>query len=279
MQIVDTHCHVIARDDPRYPQYHVVHFDWVDPHAVDFEQFLTRMDAAGVQKATLVQSISGHGYDNRYTMDCVRRYPERFSGVGVIDPLEPDAAETVRRLIEDDGMRAVRLFSNHQGVEAFALDDERTYPVWEVAAAAGIPVILYIQYKQLDQLSRVVKRFSQIPVAVDHVAMAPVKDGPPFKEAAPLMELASHPNLYLKWSTNILDSCDDAGVPFIEFFRQLIDHYGAERLLWGSNYPARSQPSYQGIVERALQAIAPLSSSEQDLVMGGSALTFWPELA
>jgi predicted TIM-barrel fold metal-dependent hydrolase len=85
--------------------------------------------------------------------------------------------------------------------------------------------------------------------------------------------------LHLKWTTNHLEWCEEAGFPFLSLFRQFRNHFGAERLMWGSNYPARSQPSYEAMVQKALDAIKPLPVSEQELVIGGTALSLWPELA
>ena len=95
MDIIDTHVHVIAKNQPDYPQIHVTKLAWVPTDAKDMEEIVARMDAAGVTGAVLVQALAGHGYDNRYTLDSSIRHNkqagavqrQRFTPVGMIDPL------------------------------------------------------------------------------------------------------------------------------------------------------------------------------------------------
>jgi L-fuconolactonase len=75
MMIVDTHCHALPH--------------WFEP----VETLLHQMNASGVEKATLVQ-VRGQ-FDNRYLMECVQRFPGRFSPVAIVDTDAPDAPETL----------------------------------------------------------------------------------------------------------------------------------------------------------------------------------------
>ena len=49
------------------------------------ELFMDYMDEAGVDRAVFVQPWFYH-WDNRYMVSCLRRFPDRFRGVCVIDP-------------------------------------------------------------------------------------------------------------------------------------------------------------------------------------------------
>ena len=75
MMIVDTHCHALPH--------------WFEP----VETLLHQMNANGVEKATLVQ-VRGQ-FDNRYIMECVQRFPGRFSAVAIVDTDTADAPETL----------------------------------------------------------------------------------------------------------------------------------------------------------------------------------------
>jgi hypothetical protein len=48
-----------------------------------------------------------------------------------------------------------------------------------------------------------------------------------------------------------------------DFFHCLIDAFGADRLMWGSNFPASNERSYRGFVELAQEQLAFLSAEEQ----------------
>ena len=69
MVVVDTHCHVSPY--------------WYEP----VETLLYQMNSNGVDKAVLIQM--GGDYDNSYLIECVRRFPGRFSAVGWLTPIGP----------------------------------------------------------------------------------------------------------------------------------------------------------------------------------------------
>ena len=73
MVIVDTHCHASPY--------------WYAP----VESLLHEMSRAGVDKALLVQI--GGIYDNSYLIECMRRFPGRFSVVAMVDTDLPDAPQ------------------------------------------------------------------------------------------------------------------------------------------------------------------------------------------
>jgi hypothetical protein len=56
----------------------------------------------------------------------------------VIDQTAPSAAETLSRLVREHGVRGIQLTS--MDMPHGVLWDPRTFPVWERAAEAGIPV-------------------------------------------------------------------------------------------------------------------------------------------
>jgi hypothetical protein len=68
-------------------------------------------------------------------------------------------------------------------------------------------------------------------------------------DAGGLFALARHPNLYLKFTTH---NVRDAARPQV-FMKQVVEAFGAQRIAWGSNYPA-SHGSLASLVADARQA-------------------------
>ena len=62
------------------------------------------MAEAGVDKAVIVQPIY-YRYDNRYTAECLRRFPGKFAAIGLVDRQAPDAPDQLERLVREDGFR------------------------------------------------------------------------------------------------------------------------------------------------------------------------------
>jgi L-fuconolactonase len=113
MIIVDTHCHALPH--------------WFEP----VETLLHQMNANGVEKATLVQ-VRGQ-FDNRYIMECVQRFPGRFSAVAIVDTDRSDAPETLAHWVSQ-GAEGVRLSPTTRSPGSDPL------AIWRQAAELGIPV-------------------------------------------------------------------------------------------------------------------------------------------
>ena len=64
----------------------------------------------------------------------------------------------------------------------------------------------------------------------------------------------------------------------MNFFRRLVDTFGAQRLMWGTNFPASNERTYSGFVDYAREQLAFLSSEEQRWIFGETALSLWPML-
>ncbi len=67
---------------------------------------------------------------------------------------------------------------------------------------------------------------------------AALDDGPPYVKAQPLFALARYPNLFLKFTTHNGRESAQARPRRQAFCRALVDHFGARRIAWGSNFPA-----------------------------------------
>jgi L-fuconolactonase len=135
--IVDTHVHVVAPEgDAEYPRAEIAaRTEWVVGYALDGETLQSRLTGAGVEKAVLVQALSAHAFDNSYTADCARRFPNRFTSVGALDLAAENAVATLNHWAKDSGIRGVRLRPSSDQ----PLDDTQTLSVWQVCTELNLP--------------------------------------------------------------------------------------------------------------------------------------------
>jgi predicted TIM-barrel fold metal-dependent hydrolase len=174
-------------------------------------------------------------------------------------------------------VRGVRLFTIGNP-EATWLDAPAGFRVWEEAGRLGIPVVVTILSRQLPKLRNALRRFPEIPVALDHCGFPDLRGGAPFAKAQGLFELVEFPNLHLKVTSHVLEHVEaDAAGPegFVELLAQ---RFGAQRLLWGSDYPQTHDRTYSEFVALAQRAAARLSASDGEAFLGETALRMWPEL-
>jgi predicted TIM-barrel fold metal-dependent hydrolase len=114
---------------------------------------------------------------------------------------------------------------------------------------------------------------------LDHLAYIDLEHGPPEDEVAALFELSAVPNLYMKVSTRNLSAVTIDQRATRDFFRRLVDCFGPDRVMWGSNFTASHDRSYADMVALARDVFSFLTAGDLDLVMGGTALRVWPGLA
>jgi L-fuconolactonase len=276
--MIDTHTHIVAADEERYPLTpRSLSGEWYKETPHDAEAFLACMDACGVEAAVLVQPVGAYSYDNSYTADSAGATPNRFVAACCIDVEAKGAPETLRYWVTERGAQGVRLFALSKESHSW-LDATDTFRVWEVAEELGIHVIVTIFPHQLPQLRNMLERYPSIEVSLDHCGF-PTLTGPPWKEAAPLFELAEYSNLHCKISTNVLDSAARAGASAVGFVDQMARVFGAERLMWGSDFCQTHNRNYANLVELAIEAFSGLSSEERHACFVGTAQKLWPGLS
>ncbi len=274
--LVETHCHVVAPDQRKYPRHVAKGFlgGWV--RDLSAEEMLALMKEAGIDRAVLVQAYGAYGADNSYVADSVARYPDRFAGVLAIDPRLDVAPDRIAYWTRERGLHGARLVTLAQ--PELALNDPRLVPVWEQIAALQIPLCLMTQFRQLHSLPALLERFPTVTVALDHMATPKLSGGPPYAEAKPLFDLARFPNCYVKFSTVSIDAAMAGRSTCAEFFRRLVDCFGARRLIWGSNFPATYDRTLKQQVELAREQLSILPAEDQRWIFGETALSLWPTL-
>jgi len=271
--IVDTHVHVISDDQRKYPR-RANPPEWVTD--TSGEMLLSLNHEAGIDKTVLVQGYGPYEYDNSYAADCGRAKPDRFTTVVIVDQRQPDAPERLNYWVKERGARGLRLITSTE--PETSLDDPRTFPLWQSAAALGIPICIATQFHQIARLPTVLERFPNVPVALDHLGAPRLSDGPPYESLQPLFELVRFTNVYLKFSTETFYAARRGKSNSREFFSLMLDRFGANRLMWGSNFPATHDRPLKEQLALAREGLSFVTADQQRWLFGETALSLWPEL-
>ena len=267
--MIDTHTHVIGADHVRYPlNPRSLSGEWYleAPHTA--EELCACMDEAGVEQAVLVQAVGAYTYENDYAADSGVAYPERFASACCIDPLEPGAADRLRYWLVERGMHGVRIFAIAR--EGSWLCDERTFAVWRQAADLGAHVIVTAFGNQLDELRSMLRRFPEVRVSLDHCGFVDTQ------KPEQLLALADEANLFCKVSSIVLESAGEEPGVFVE---SLVSAFGAERVMWGSDFSQTHDRSYGELVALARSAFAGLSEAQRQDCFVDTPRSLWSSLA
>lgn len=281
MTIVDIHPHIVSEDHHRYPINPLggKRSDWSHERSVTLETLIEAMDEAGVDKAAVVHSSTTYGFDCDYCADSCAKYPDRLTGVFSVNVLEPTAVADMKKWYSK-GCTGMRIFSRGSTIKDawLAIDDPRIAPCYEYAAEKNISVASNVTVDVFNQLENVLKNFPKTNFVLDHLGKTDFTGGVPFKEAEPLLRLAKYPNLYLKIATRNFQESNNGKSTTETMFEKLVSEFGANRMAWGSNYPA-SKGSLPELLALAKLGVSSLSKSDQEWILGKTALHLYPALA
>lgn len=278
--LIDAHCHIISDDAEHYPQTPLggKQSTWAAARPVTAEGLLDRMDRNGIEQAVLVQATTNYGYDNSYVLDSARRWPDRFTVVGTVDPVKPDAAAWLPEA-HAGGLAGVRLFTAGSTLagqsNSFISPESREF--WVTAGELGIPVCLQLKLDSaLDQLHEVLASYPDVTILLDHCGYPDV-EADPAKAAGTVTELAKYSHLFLKLTHRTLEPLERLGGAALDFLRPVVDAFTVDRIAWGSNCPAAEQPMGE-LVGLAAKVLDPLTEDEREGILSRTARVLYPSL-
>jgi L-fuconolactonase len=271
--IVDAHQHFW---DPARGDY-----DWLKPDNTIHRVFSTAdlrplLVQTGVDATILVQAAPTPA-ETDYMLGIARRTPWILGIVGWIDLLAREAADQVRARASDELFLGVRPMLQDLPDPDWILQPALT-PALNAIAAEGLVFDALILSHQIGAVTELGRRNPQLSIMLDHGAKPRLGDADAMLDWARDMErLASLPNIACKVSGLLTEltpqgSRDDVA----RAIGVLFDLFGAERLVWGSDWPVLTLAgNYQDWFELAREAIAAKQPSAVAAVMGGNALRLY----
>jgi Predicted metal-dependent hydrolase of the TIM-barrel fold len=281
MNIIDIHPHVISNDEERYPlsPLYGKRSDWSKERPKTVETLIAAMDEAGVAKAAVVHSSTTYGFDNSYVLDSCSRYRDRLVPVCSVDMLADDAPKSIKALA-GKGLAGLRIFTGGttKEIDPSELDDPKSFKAWDALAELGLSMCIQTQKIGLPMVRMLAEKYPGVSIILDHLSRPDITDGPPYANAASLFELAELPNICLKITPRtFIDVRQEKAGPET-FFPKLVGAFGAQRLAWGSNFPA-SPGTLGEILATAQQGLACVSEEDRAWIFGKTAQKLYPALA
>jgi predicted TIM-barrel fold metal-dependent hydrolase len=269
--IIDSHVHILpprirdarAEVGGADPWFAVCHEGGKVIATVD--ELVAAMDGAGVDRSVCFSwpfaSAALCAEANEHLAAAQRRYPDRVIGFAVVNPASPDAAGELRRCA-GMGLRGVgELNCDAQG---FSLDDPAIDAAVTMSVELGMPWTLHCseplghEYAGKgattpDKVARFAQRHPQLRLVCAHLG-----GGLPFYAHMPEVA-ALCKRLWFDTAAGPLLYAPSA-------YRTVVELCGAERVLFGSDFPLLRASRYEDEF-----ATANLTPADRDMVLGGSA--------
>ncbi len=291
MPRIDAHVHVFTKVSPEFPRE--VSPNWPAEREESAEKLLGEMDKHQIDQAVLVQ-IGGTSIEHHsYLLHCLKSYPDRFLGIGLVPPDHPNPAEHMSELADGTGIIGFRLFDLGGPRDIFATTDARafkTYSIWECAAEKDYVLWLYPRSIDAHLLPYLVQAFPQVRVVLNHLGMTPGKGKFTLDEfGRPQIQVSGY-NLNMH-TTYRLARFENVTVHLsgqYAFSREafpyqnlagwhgnLLNDFGAKRLMWATDFPwILEEPGYGELTTIIEKLLPNLSESELADIMGGNAKRF-----
>jgi len=218
---------------------------WLD-HDVGPDELESVLDAHGLDM-TMVMAPTAEYPDNASIGRALRGHP-RLIGYAVINPYGPGGGvEELERCVHEWDMKGLKLMPLRHGYE---VDGDAPLAVMACASRLGLPVSIHsgAQFCLPWQIAHLARRFPDVPVIMDHMGFRYYVDGA-------INAAMETPNLYL----------ETALVSIPGYVRMAVDKVGAERVIFGSDYPTGSPAASLAVIRDAR-----LTPAQETLVMGGN---------
>lgn len=182
---------------------------------------------AGIDRF-LVQSVATTpkqvGSINEFIASEVEKHPDRLIGFGTLHPDSQDIKGDIEHLISL-GLRGVKL---HPDIQAFKIDDFRCLKIYELCEERKLPILMHTGDKRYDysnpnRLLPVLKIYTGLTVIGAHFGGWSI-----WEEANETYK--GIPNFYVDCSSSFHYLPKETS-------KAIIRRYGADRVLFGTDYP------------------------------------------
>jgi predicted TIM-barrel fold metal-dependent hydrolase len=217
---------------------------------------------AAVQKGTIYQ------FDNSYIVDAADLFPDEMRAVIIIDPMAPETAQVIRDLAKR-GIVGVRYFPVAVEDKVAWFGSQEVLDIAKLTAELGLILDLEAPMSHSEKLipfvERIADHFPTMPLVLDHVFMPDVTQ-PNFGIDERFDGFRKRKNIYVKYTSLSMDVIREKGFDPTAVLRRVVDFYGADKTMWGSDI-GTSSGTYKEMVQRAFDAAATLNDVERRKVL------------
>jgi predicted TIM-barrel fold metal-dependent hydrolase len=225
---IDCHAHVI--DTARYPLSDGPGYKPRPHENGPKETYCGVLDGHAVRHALLVQP-SGYGVDNAAMLDAIASYPRRFKGIAVLDPGTPE------RALEDLARRGVvGVRFNLPTYERDGLTRPEAPAFLARLKSLGWYAQVFADDGQWPEIAPILRK-SGVKMLIDHFGVRDLAAGTDSPGFQAVLGLGRGGNAVVKLSAPFRISSDPGYADVKPFARAVIDAFGVQNCVWGSDWP------------------------------------------
>lgn len=271
--IIDAHHHLWDPADRPYP--------WMDDSVApirrrfDVDDLRAAARSTDVTRTIVVQAVHDPG-ETAWLLE----QPEPVAGVvGWVDLTAPDVVDRIAALIaQPDGHRSAgnRLVGirhqSHDEPDPDWLARSEVVRGVRAVAAAGLVFDVLVRAREHTAALALLDAVPEGSFVLDHAGKPDIAGGDP-GWAARSDDFAARPNVACKVSGLFTEAGPEwRRQPVDRYVRAVVERFGPERSLFGSDWPVSTlATTYDDVVRRTTDALADLTPDERQSVLSGTA--------
>ena len=271
MQLIDSHCHFwrLSRGD----------YGWLEGEGgplAPIRRDFAPADYPGEARLIAVQAAPSVA-ETEFLLALSAEEPRIAGVVGWVDLSDEAAPGTLARLAENPGFKGVRPMLQDIEDTDWLTRAARPEAV-QALVDLGLRFDALVLERHLPMLTGFAATHPELPMVIDHAAKPQPGARPEWEEG--MAALARWPQVHCKLSGLMTELSEeeltDPLPPLRAILDRLLEWFGPERLIWGSDWPvltlAASWDDWRGLTEELL---APLSKDVRAAILQGNAARFY----
>src|SRR6266852_1009620 len=271
---IDSHQH--------FWRYDAVRDAWItDAMAVlrrDFlpEHLAAELTANGMDASVAVQADQSEA-ETMFLLDLAEKNKRVAGVVGWVELRSPHIAERLEYFSHFSKLCGFRHIAQGEPDDRFLAREDFVKGVAQLRSF-DFTYDIHVYPKQLPAAIELVARLPEQRFVADHVAKPEIKSGKTSPWAAQMKEMAQNKNVFCKLS-GLVTEADwkhwKAG-DFKPHLDVVFDAFGAERLMFGSDWPVcLLAATYRQVKQLIEEYVKGFSQSDKDKIFGGNAARFY----
>jgi L-fuconolactonase len=267
--VIDAHVHIwrLGRNGCTWPppELAAIHRDF------GLDDVAATIAGTGVEQVVLVQSQESEE-DSAWLLGEAAAAPIVAGVVGWIDGAAPDPAARLARLQGRGPLAGVRVMAQDRPAEWLA--GPALHGQFRALTDRELSLDLLVRPHHLAGCATLAGAFPDLRVIIDHAAKPPIASNGLCAWREAIAPAADRANMMCKLSGLITEAAPGAAIetlgPYVEAALSL---FGAERLVWGSDWPVITLNGGYGAWLDFARTVIP--SRHHDAVFGGNARIFY----
>ncbi|MEM7133179.1 MAG: amidohydrolase family protein [Chloroflexota bacterium] len=240
------------------------------------ERLKPGLDSCNVEGVVIVAAGPDSDEHNLWCGELVEQYTYVLGLVGSYSFENENLARSLDLFVDKPWFTGIR--ARPASAPEEWLDDAKAKAGMREMRQRNLTLDILVDHTLLPAVAAFAGQYEDVPFVVNHCGLPPFRSGDLSAWATNITELAKRPNINMKYSSFFLHCHPHCQPDQLQFAADtLFEHFGSERLLWGSNWPPELlggtyEEAYQTMLGHAGGGAGELSDNEYNQVFRENAL-------